>query len=756
MKSIRLITLQCGIVFLLWLAAFVPGRAQTEPYVLTVLHFFTAGADGANSSAGLIMDGAGNFYGTTQYGGYHGVGTVFKLDPSGTLTVLHSFTVDYDGAEPYARLMRDGAGNLYGTTTNGGFHGFGTVFKLNASGQLTWVHSFDVSDGAWPESGLIMDSAGNLYFTTRDGPSGEGAVLKLDTSLNLTVLHSFTGADGAVPDAGLIMDGEGSLYGTTEDGGASGNGTVFKLDPSGNETVLHSFTGAPYDGGVPIAGLIMDTAGNFYGTTAGGGTYGFGTVFKLDNAGNETVLHSFTDKPDGSRPLGDLIMDSAGNLYGTTQTGGTSGNGTVFKLDTSGSLTVLHSFTGADGASPDAGLIMDSAGNLYGTTSGGGTSIYGFGTVFKLSRQPTSTTSLSSSPNPANVGQTVTLTASVAPASATGSVSFYDRSTLLGVATLSNDSASLNVTTLPPGTRRLAAVYSGDRDDPRSTSPVLIETIVGPTTTTSLMSSLNPANAGQTVTLTASVAPASATGSVSFYNSSTLLGVATLSNGSASLNVSTLTPGTRRLAAIYSGDNTHADSTSGVLLQTIIGLTSTTSVATSANPGNFGQQITLSATVAPVSATGLVSFYDHNTFLGTGMLSGGRAAFSVSSLTPGWHWLGAFYNGDSSYAESTSAALFERIVAPTTTTVVSVPNPANLGQPVILTATVAPATVTGSVFFYDQSTLLGKAVLSGGSGSLSISSLALGSHRIAAVYAGDTKDTTSTSAVLIQTINATP
>ncbi len=415
----------------------------------TVLYSFTGtNGDGAQPTAGLIMDSAGNLYGTTQFGGVTscfsdrippGCGTVFKLDPSGNETVLHSFTgTNGDGANPAASLIMDSAGNLYGTTQFGGVTscssgsfvppGCGTVFKLDPSGHETVLYSFTLTngDGANPAAGLIMDSAGNLYGTTQLGgitsgncpnsgtnttappPVGCGTVFKLDPSEHETVLYSFTltNGDGAQPVAGLIMDSAGNLYGTTPYGGVTsssclvfvtgppippGCGTVFKLDPSGHETLLHSFTGTNGDGAQPVAGLIMDSAGNLYGTTPFGGVTsssscsgpppaGCGTVFKLDPSGHETLLHSFTGtNGDGAQPVAGLIMDSAGNLYGTVA----ASAGTVFRLEPSGHETVLHSFTGSpDGEDPVAGVIMDSAGNLYGTTYGGGSA--GDGTVFRL------------------------------------------------------------------------------------------------------------------------------------------------------------------------------------------------------------------------------------------------------------------------------------------------------------------------------------------------------------------------------------
>jgi uncharacterized repeat protein (TIGR03803 family) len=372
------------------------------------------------------MDATGNLYGTTTNGGTiakpcpgtPGCGTVFKLDPSGTESVLHSFQDSPDGANPFAGLIMDTAGNLYGTTTAGGISG--TVFKLGRSGTESVLYSFKgAPDGGLPYAGLIMDTAGNLYGTTANGgvcqfSGGCGTVFKLDPSGSESVLYSFKGPpDGAFPEAGLIMDAAGNLYGTTRLGGAfcgpeGGCGTVFKLDPSGGESVLYSFKGSP-DGANPFAGLIMDTAGNLYGTTASGGftaegcNPGCGTVFKLDPSGTESLLYSFKDLPDGDSPMAGLIMDAAGNLYGTTIAGGTIGQnqlcnyppvgcGTIFKLDPSGTESVLYSFEGSlDGWAPLAGLIMDMAGTLYGTAyvggfTGGSCPLgLGCGTVFKLS-----------------------------------------------------------------------------------------------------------------------------------------------------------------------------------------------------------------------------------------------------------------------------------------------------------------------------------------------------------------------------------
>jgi uncharacterized repeat protein (TIGR03803 family) len=341
----------------------------------------------------LIQDSAGNFYGTTQLGGTSNLGTVFKLDPMGTETVLHSFAGGADGANPYSGLVQDSTGNLYGTTYYGGAPNHGTVFKLDPTGTETVLYSFaGGTDGANPYASLVQDPAGNLYGTTqRGGASGQGTVFKVDTAGTETVLYTFTGgSDGGVPDGALVLDAAGNLYGTTFGGGhvcvhrRIYCGVVFKLDTTGTEIVLHTFTGGT-DGFFPVAGLVRDSAGNLYGTTSDAGT-----IFQLDATGNETVLYSFTGGAGGGTPYAGLVRDPTGNLYGTTNYGGdsTCGNGSgcgvVFQLDTTGREIVLYTFTGgADGANPELGsLIRDSAGNLYGTTQFGGPS--NNGVVFKI------------------------------------------------------------------------------------------------------------------------------------------------------------------------------------------------------------------------------------------------------------------------------------------------------------------------------------------------------------------------------------
>jgi uncharacterized repeat protein (TIGR03803 family) len=300
----------------------------------TIVVNFGPDTEAGYPEAELTMDKAGSLYGTTFYfNGEGGDGAVFKVDTAGKFTLLHQFTGSPDGANPESRLLIDKEGNLYGTTAGGGSAKLGTVFKVDTSGNVTVLHSFTGADGEWPvRSDLIMDNHGVLYGTTSaGGSSNQGTVFKLDTAGNLTVLHSFAGSDGASPFGGVVMGKHGNLYGTTSQGGSYGGGTVFELDTVGDETVLHSFGGST-DGSYPIGTLAMDRKGNLYGTTKGGGSASQGTVFKVDTSGNETVLHQFTGVPDGTGPFGGLIIDKRGTLYGTTEQGGDHDFGTVFEL----------------------------------------------------------------------------------------------------------------------------------------------------------------------------------------------------------------------------------------------------------------------------------------------------------------------------------------------------------------------------------------------------------------------------------------
>jgi uncharacterized repeat protein (TIGR03803 family) len=356
----------------------------------TVLYTFTGGHDGGGPQAGLVRDAAGNLYGPASSGGDSGLGAVFKLDPLNRESVLYGFPAT-DGSGPQAGIIRDAAGNSYGTTTSGGVNNAGTVFKIDSNDKKTTIFTFTGgADGGYPVGGVIQDVAGNLYGTTQGGGSSSvGVVFKLDQQGHETVLYNFTGGpDGAYPND-VIMDSAGNLYGMTQGGGSSGVGVVFKLDTMGHETVLHTFMGT--DGAYPYTGVTMDSAGNIYGATSQGGPGRWGVVYKLDPAQNYTMLHAFTLGADGGIPWGSPIVDAAGNVYGTTWSGGPpSGDypGVVYKVDAGGHFSLLYTFTGfADGGGSRSNLVMDSAGNLYGTTQYGGQGpcpYFGCGVLFEL------------------------------------------------------------------------------------------------------------------------------------------------------------------------------------------------------------------------------------------------------------------------------------------------------------------------------------------------------------------------------------
>lgn len=379
-----------------------------------VLYAFKGGTDGAFSQAPLVADGNGNFYGTTVHGGGsgcqgYGCGIAFRIASDDTETVLHRFAGGTDGALPEtAGFLLGKDGNLYGTTGAGGgsgcppYGGCGTIFRLTTDGIETILYSFTrFHNGVFPQG--LIERGGTFFGTTagggdRDGDCqsgglGCGTVFRLDRDLRKHVLYAFKGGyDGALPHLQPLEDREGNLYATTFEGGSgsncvfSGCGTIVKVAPDGSETVLYAFRGGA-DGTAPESNLIVDADGNLYGTTEYGGTgcgsYGCGTAFRLAPDGTETVLYAFVGGADGSHPWGGVISDEQGNLYGITQEGGVGcashGCGTIFRLAPDGTKTVLYAFQGTDdGALPQAALIA-SRKRLYGTTTRGGQGSCDFG-----------------------------------------------------------------------------------------------------------------------------------------------------------------------------------------------------------------------------------------------------------------------------------------------------------------------------------------------------------------------------------------
>ena len=356
-------------------------QAQT----FTVLHSFD-GTDGTSPASGLVQATNGDLYGTTLGGGLGesegGDGTVFKITPGGTLTMLHSFDVT-DGAGLQGGLVQATNGDLYGTAEAGGANDDGTVFKITLSGTLTTLYSFPQSSGdlANPTATLVQATNGDFYGATNFG--NVETIFKITPGGTTTALNYIS--YGFASQA-LVQASNGLLYGTTWGGGNYTNcrygcGSVSEITLSGTLTTLYSFDVT--DGSDPV-GLVQATNGDFYGTTANGGANDVGTVFKITPSGTLTTLHSF-DCTDGCSPIAGLIQGTDGNLYGTTEFGGTGGGngyGTVFEITPSGTLTTLHNFVGTDGYQP-TGLVQATNGVFYGTTEAGGAN--GDGTVFSLS-----------------------------------------------------------------------------------------------------------------------------------------------------------------------------------------------------------------------------------------------------------------------------------------------------------------------------------------------------------------------------------
>jgi uncharacterized repeat protein (TIGR03803 family) len=363
------------------------------PLPMAMLYSFD-GFDGGAPASALVQGLDGNFYGTTEYGGTYGSGTVFRLTANGTLSTLFSFD-NIHGAEPSGALAQGTDGYFYGTTTAGGADGQGTVFSLSTNGTLSTLVSFAGANGAEPDGGLVQYAGGYFYgTTTAGGVYGQGTVFSLSTNGALSTLVSFDGTNGAYPNGGLVQGAEGYFYGATQYGGTNDQGTLFSLTTNGALSTLASFNDE-VTGAYPAGALVQGADGNLYGSTEYGGTNGEGTVFSLSTNGTLTTLVSFANF-NGAAPCGALVQGADGNFYGATEYGGADGDGTVFVVTTNGVLTSLFSFAGADGLYPQAGLVLGSDGAFYGTAAYGGVgfsgaSLSGDGILFRLGAAPVAT-----------------------------------------------------------------------------------------------------------------------------------------------------------------------------------------------------------------------------------------------------------------------------------------------------------------------------------------------------------------------------
>src|SRR5260370_21572804 len=373
------IRLGCSVGLLLFLMIPHLGKAQT----FTTLMNFTGSNGSSPLFAPLIQGTDGNLYGTASAGGEHGQGTVFKITPTGTLTTMSSFCAlsnCADGSAPYAGLMLGIDGNLYGTTESGGAHGAGAVFKITQRGTLTTLHSFNITDGYNPYATLVQGTDGNFYGTTESGGVHLlGTVVQMTPQGTVTTLHSFNSTDGSSPEAALIQSTGGNFYGTTYNGGTEGYGTIFKITSAGTLTTLHVFDDAT-EGRAITAGLVQASDGNFYGSTTLDGPNGYGAVYTTTPTGTVTVLHGF-NATDGATPNA-LVLATDGNFYDTTISGGANIDRTVFQITPQGTLPTLHTLTGTDGADSFAGVVQHTNGKFYGTTRVGGSK--NDGTVFRL------------------------------------------------------------------------------------------------------------------------------------------------------------------------------------------------------------------------------------------------------------------------------------------------------------------------------------------------------------------------------------
>jgi uncharacterized repeat protein (TIGR03803 family) len=396
LKDVRqaLTQLKRAFVILLLVCA---GPAIANAQTFTSLLSFN-GANGAFPQASLVRGADGNFYSTTPYGGgtngEGGCGNVFELSASGKPTTVYDFDCT-DGEQPYSGVIRGRDGNFYGVTAFGGSNGKGgTIFEVTVRGKLTTLYNFcsqpNCSDGSTPYAELMQAFDGDFYGTTSaGGVNGTGTVFKITPEGKLTTLYSFCSKtnceDGSTPFAGLMQGFDGNFYGTTAMGGTNNQGTVFEITPSGKLTTLHNFCSAANcaDGATPYAALMLASNGRFYGTTYSGGTYDKGTIFKITPAGRLTTLHSFNGRDGASPYIASLVEGVDGNFYGTTYTGGANTTygygGTIFKITPWGKLTSLYSFCAlsncADGRGPVGGLTLGIDGILYGTTFSGG--LYG-------------------------------------------------------------------------------------------------------------------------------------------------------------------------------------------------------------------------------------------------------------------------------------------------------------------------------------------------------------------------------------------
>ena len=829
------------LLVLLGLATAPAAQAQ---FTFANLYNFTSKTVGWQPYAGLIQDTGGNFYGTTLTGGAYlsgpSGGTVFKVTPTGAETTLYSFCASgascLDGSGPQSALLMDSAGNLYGTVNAGGANNQGVVFELTPapSGGVClsgtyqgtgWcesvLYSFtNGSDGAYPLGKLIQDSSGNLYSTTSGGsPNGCGGVFELSppasgsTTWTETSLYTFGGSgtgDACNPSAGLAFDGSGNLYGTANFGGvntsasSAGNGAVYELTPglggTWTETFLYSFTGGS-DGCFPLSDLAYQ-GGNLYGTASSCGVGVNGSVFELSSSGGTWTESTIFDFPASAEPYAGVVADPAGNLFGTTYLGGPGtggGYGTVYKLSppatpggawTESTVYAFGTGVGAHSANDrnPFGMVLLANGKLYGTTGSStctSSKCTAFGAVWSLTPPPPTVT-VTSSLNPSLSGQSVTFSATITSAvgaSVSGSVAWSSSSgsmtctesgtSTTNVTTGNPGTTTCTTTSLAAGTDTITASYSGDSiNKPSSGSFSQIVNAAGDTV--SVVSTSNPSAYGQSVSFTATVASTSTgtpTGTVQFSIDGNAFGsqVPLVSGVASSASISTLTVGSpHTVTAAYSGDSIFPPNT-GILSQNVNSAGENITVASSENPSTLGDGVTFTATinaanglvrrrngVKPMDVTGTVAWtVNGNPITGCGSTSvnvvnpgTSTATCTTATLAVGDDAITATYSGDSNHSTGSGNLPGGQTVNQATPDVTLNPNGSPAGNPygqaISFRASVAPGCspvcATGTLQFSIDDNALGSPVTVSGGGvvnSISISNLPVGSHSVCVSYSGD-------------------
>ncbi len=611
----------------------------------SLLHTFS-GTDGINPGGNLAVGIDGTLYGTTNFGGEgsDAAGTFFSITTGGTFDSLHTFTDSAtNGFGPRNRIVQTSDGTFYGITVTEGANNYGSVFSITTAGTPTTIYSFaNGADQKYPAGGVIQGSDGNFYGTTSDyivdsGPQGGyGVVYKVTPAGKITILHTFDQTDGESPTGPLVEGADGDFYGTTTLGGSSGYGVIYKVSSSGSFAVLHNFTHSGSDGAVPSDGIMLASDGNFYGGSVEGGDggegKGGGTIFKMTASGTVTTIYDFCSQSncaDGEGPYAPPAQDAAGNLYGTTATGGSNDLGAFYKLTFSPALPapVKLSFSPAtvalgdkttltwvvpyvfskteqlcaayseSGAGSWAGVQSGTlSGNNYGgsasiTPTATGTFTYTLTcgghktgtatlTVTAASKKP-STTVLTATPNPATVGESVTLKATVSGSGGTptGTAAIDYSTIVIDTVHLASGSGSFAASSngIAPASYPLTAAYSGDSNFEASTSAAVTVKLNKAPTTTTLTASPASVTPPAAVTLTATVARPSGsagkpTGSVTFLaDGSPVASVNVNASGVAKLDAPTtgIAAGTYAVTAKYSGDASDTASTSSAVNVTV-------------------------------------------------------------------------------------------------------------------------------------------------------------------------------------------